>query len=43
MLVNETGKDDQEIIIAFKASFPGDIGPPASDAASCEHKPQDSE
>lgn len=40
---DETGKDNQEIIVAFKACFPGDAGPPASDAASCGHTPQDSD
>lgn len=40
---DEKGKDDREIIVAFKTCFPGDAGPPASAARSCEHTPQDSD
>lgn len=40
---DETGRDDQEIIVAFKARFPGKAGPPASDASSCERTPWDSD
>ena len=40
---DETGRDDLEIIVAFKAYFQGDARPPASDASSCEHTPQDSD
>lgn len=40
---DETGRDDVEIIAAFKACFPGDAGPPATDASSCERPPRDSD
>lgn len=39
----ETGRDDQELIAAFEVYIRGDAGPPASDAPSCEHTPQDSD
>lgn len=40
---DETGRDSRDIIAAFKACFPGDAGPPASGASSCERPPQDSD
>lgn len=40
---DETERDDQEIIVVFQARFPGDAGPPASDASSCENTPRDSD
>lgn len=39
----EMGRDDQELIAAFEVYIRGDAGPPASDAPSCEHTPQDSD
>lgn len=40
---DETERDDQNIIAAFKSCFPRDAGPPASDASSCECMLRDSD